>query len=77
MEEELEEIQMPEDFEPFLDGEPLYTPKTNDGIALLFSPRPYCQKTGRMRRAFDIPIVSTWFKERCDPKNPVKIRVSY
>jgi len=75
--DELEEIRMPDDFEPFLNEEPLYDNKTTDGIALLWAPRPYHMRTGRMRRAFDVPLVSGWFKERCKPDWPVKVRVSY
>ncbi|XP_010497480.1 PREDICTED: pre-mRNA-processing-splicing factor 8A-like, partial [Camelina sativa] len=34
-------------------------------------------RSGRTRRAEDIPLVSEWFKEHCPPAYPVKVRVSY
>ncbi|KAI9161166.1 hypothetical protein LWI28_015047 [Acer negundo] len=34
-------------------------------------------RSGRMRRAEDIPLVSEWYKEHCPPSYPVKVRVSY
>lgn len=33
--------------------------------------------TGRSRRAIDVPLVKTWYKEHCPPGQPVKVRVSY
>ncbi len=62
---------------PLLDTQPLFLRETADGIALLFAPKPFNQRTGKQRRAFDIALVGAWFRERCDPKNPVKVRVSY
>jgi len=50
---------------------------STSGIALLWAPKPFCQRTGKTRRAFDLPLVSGWYRERCNPKNPVKVRVSY
>lgn len=32
---------------------------------------------GRTRRAIDVPLVKTWYKEHCPPGQPVKVRVSY
>jgi pre-mRNA-processing factor 8 len=75
--QELPDFEVSEDFQPFLDETPLFDPKTNEGIDLLWAPRPFNLRSGRMRRAFDVPLVSAWFKERCDQKNPVKVRVSY
>lgn len=74
---DLDQITMPEIFEPFLNDELLFDNKTADGIALLWAPKPFNQRTGKNRRCFDIPLVGSWFKERCDPKNQVKVRVSY
>ncbi|EGR30484.1 pre-mRNA processing factor 8, putative [Ichthyophthirius multifiliis] len=74
---DLEEIEMPEFFQPFLNEEELFTSQTSNGLALLWAPKPFNQRTGRNRRAIDIPLVSPWFKERCNPENPVKVRVSY
>ena len=56
---------------------PLYTDNTADGIALLWAPRPFNLRSGRSRRAIDIPLVKTWYREHCPPGQPVKVRVSY
>lgn len=68
---------LPEGVEPLLTSTPLYTDTTAAGISLLFAPRPFNMRSGRMRRAEDIPLVSEWYKEHCPPSYPVKVRVSY
>jgi len=75
--EEFEEFEMPANFQPLLKEEPLYTENTSNGINLLWAPKPFNQRTGKTRRAYDIPLVSAWFKERCPQGYPVKVRVSY
>lgn len=32
---------------------------------------------GRCRRAIDVPLVKSWYREHCPPGQPVKVRVSY
>jgi len=49
--------------EPLLAETQLYTDTTAAGIALLFAPRPFNMRSGRMRRAEDIPLVKEWYKE--------------
>jgi pre-mRNA-processing factor 8 len=44
---------------------------------LLWAPKPFNQRCGYMRRAYDIPLISAWYKERCPTGYPVKVRVSY
>ncbi|OMP01351.1 JAB1/Mov34/MPN/PAD-1 [Corchorus olitorius] len=66
-----------EGVEPLLSDTQLYTDTTAAGISLLFAPRPFNMRSGRMRRAEDIPLVSEWYKEHCPPSYPVKVRVSY
>ena len=58
-----EEFTLPEGVEPLLSHVALYTDTTAAGIALLFAPRPFNMRSGRMRRAEDIPLVSDWYKE--------------
>ena len=70
-------LTLPEGFEPFLADVPLYTDSTSSGIMLYWAPRPFNLRQGRMRRALDVPLVNTWFHERCPPNHPVKVRVSY
>ncbi|KAJ0966420.1 hypothetical protein J5N97_027558 [Dioscorea zingiberensis] len=76
-EEEEEDFKLPDGVEPLLQSTPLYTDTTAAGISLLFAPRPFNMRSGRMRRAVDIPLVSDWYKEHCPQAHPVKVRVSY
>ncbi|XP_062233520.1 pre-mRNA-processing-splicing factor 8A [Phragmites australis] len=75
--EDDEDFCLPEDVEPLLKRTELYTDTTAAGISLLFAPKPFNMRSGRTRRAEDIPLVSEWFKEHCPPAYPVKVRVSY
>ncbi|KAM7446265.1 Pre-mRNA-processing-splicing factor8 [Porites harrisoni] len=72
-----EEFELPEDIQPFLQDTPLYSDNTANGIALLWAPRPFCLRSARTRRALDIPLVKTWYREHCPSGHPVKVRVSY
>ncbi|CAL1377720.1 unnamed protein product [Linum trigynum] len=76
-EEDDDEFTLPEGVEALLEETQLYTDTTAAGISLLFAPRPFNVRSGRMRRAEDIPLVSEWYKEHCPPSYPVKVRVSY
>lgn len=76
-EEGLEEFTLPEGMTPILDDTPLYTENTANGIALYFAPRPFNMRSGHTRRAVDVPLVNTWYREHCPPNLPVKVRVSY
>lgn len=75
--EEDDDFLLPDGVEPLLNDTQLYTDTTAAGISLLFAPRPFNMRSGRMRRAEDIPLVSEWYKEHCPPSYPVKVRVSY
>ena len=68
---------MPDGIEPFLEDTPLYTDNTAGGIALLYAPRPFNLRSGKTRRAMDVPLVNNWFHEHCPSGYPVKVRVSY
>ncbi|KAF6096382.1 pre-mRNA processing factor 8 [Phyllostomus discolor] len=72
-----EEFELPDFVEPFLKDTPLYTDNTANGIALLWAPRPFNLRSGRTRRALDIPLVKNWYREHCPAGQPVKVRVSY
>ncbi|CAM9141797.1 unnamed protein product [Lampetra planeri] len=56
-----EEFELPEYVEPFLKETPLYTDNTANGIALLWAPRPFNLRSGRTRRAIDIPLIKNWY----------------
>lgn len=43
----------------------------------MFAPHPFNTRSGRTRRAIDVPLVNAWFQERCPSSYPVKVRVSY
>lgn len=62
-EDEDDDFFLPEQVEPLLKDTQLYTDTTAAGISLLFAPRPFNMRSGRMRRAEDIPLVSDWYKE--------------
>ena len=73
--EELEDFVLPEYVEPLLEETPLYTDNTANGIGLLWSPRPYCLRSDRTKRAEDIPLVKAWYREHCPAGMPVKERL--
>ena len=72
-----DEFELPEDMDTFLSQEPLYTDRTASGLALYWAPHPFNKRSGYTRRAQDIPLVKTWYREHCPPGQPVKVRVSY
>jgi len=75
--EDPDSFELPADVEPLLTEAPLFTEHTAHGIALYHAPRPYNQRTGRMRRALDVPLIGEWVREHVDSTLPVKVRVSY
>eukprot|EP00123_Amoebidium_parasiticum_P018097 comp24100_c1_seq1/m.43515 comp24100_c1_seq1/g.43515 ORF comp24100_c1_seq1/g.43515 comp24100_c1_seq1/m.43515 type:complete len:2277 (-) comp24100_c1_seq1:626-7456(-) len=70
-------FELPEEVSPFLQETPLYTDNTAAGIQLLWAPHPFNRRSGRTRRAVDVPLVKQWYKEHVPPNQPVKVRVSY
>ncbi len=75
--DEDDEFELPEEVAPFLQSCPLYSDNTANGISLLWAPRPFDTRSGRTRRALDIPLVKSWYREHCPSGQPVKVRVSY
>ncbi|KRZ19166.1 Pre-mRNA-processing-splicing factor 8, partial [Trichinella zimbabwensis] len=72
-----EDYKLPEGVEALFSDVPLYTDHTANGIALLWAPRPFNLRSGHTRRAIDIPLVKSWYREHCPSSMPVKVRVSY
>jgi len=72
-----DDFQMPDEVEAFIEEEPLYTDNTANGISLYWAPHPFNKRSGRTRRAQDIPLVQSWYLEHCPSENPTKVRVSY
>ena len=58
-----EGFELPEGVEPFLQETELYGSHTAAGIALLWAPRPFSLRSGRMRRSVDVPLLNNWFHE--------------
>eukprot|EP01040_Poterioochromonas_malhamensis_P001445 gene1445-1533_t len=75
--ETLEDFFLPPQLQPLLEEEPLYDDNTSAGIVLYWAPNPFYRRTGRTRRAYDVPLVNQWFHEHCPSDYPVKVRVSY
>ena len=69
-------IRLPGLRAPFSDL-PLYNQHTADAIALYHASNPFDKRTGRTKRAVDVPLVKHWYREHCPPGQPVKVRVSY
>lgn len=63
--EEEDEWELPEDVRPIFEDVPLYTDNTANGLALLWAPRPFNLRSGRTRRAVDVPLVKSWYREHC------------
>jgi pre-mRNA-processing factor 8 len=55
-----DEWELPEDVEPFLADSSLENDQTADAIALWWAPAPYNTRSGRTRRAQDVPLVKNW-----------------
>ncbi|KYQ89964.1 hypothetical protein DLAC_08534 [Tieghemostelium lacteum] len=75
--EDDDEFTLPDHVEPLLNGYELDSLNTPSGIRLYWANKPFNTRSGRTRRAEDIPLVKTWYQEHCPPKHPVKVRVSY
>ena len=75
--EDDDDFSLPETVTPFLSDCDLSNDNTADAIALWWAPYPYDRRSGRTRRAQDIPLVKDWYKEHCPAGQPVKVRVSY
>lgn len=74
-----EEVRASSCLRPLLSSVPLSTSRTAAGISLYFAPRPFHLRSGRTRRAIDVPLIGHWARERVsrDQKYPTKVRVSY
>ncbi|CEP14852.1 hypothetical protein [Parasitella parasitica] len=71
------EFTLPSNVVPFLDDSKLYTDNTANAISLYWAPHPFDKRSGRTRRAQDVPLVKSWYLEHCPAGQPVKVRVSY
>jgi pre-mRNA-processing factor 8 len=72
-----DDFALPEEVSPLLEKTDLFTDNTFDGIALYWAPRPFNLRSGRTRRAVDVPLVKGWYFEHIPQSFPVKVRVSY
>ncbi|UKK01357.1 Prp8 protein [Theileria orientalis] len=76
-EEEDDEFVLDEGVRPFLENVSLSNENTANGISLYWAPHPFNKRSGMCRRAIDLPIVNSWFREHVPSNYPVKVRVSY
>lgn len=72
--EGFDSFKLPDNVEPFLQNTSLYSSQTASGIAILWAPKPFSQRSGHTRRACDVPLVNAWFQEHCPQQYPVKVR---
>ncbi|KAF8757846.1 U5 snRNA binding [Rhizoctonia solani] len=72
-----DDFELPDEVEPFLTESSLENDYTADAIALWWAPAPYNTRSGRTRRAQDVPLVKNWYLEHCPPGQVTKVRVSY
>ncbi|KAJ2724945.1 Pre-mRNA-processing-splicing factor 8 [Coemansia sp. Benny D115] len=72
-----EDFVLPDGASAFLADVPLETDNTASGLALFWAPHPFSSRSGRTRRAVDVPLVKSWYLEHCPQGMPVKVRVSY
>lgn len=75
--EDFETFKLPGSVDPMLESAPLATNATVNGLTLYWAPRPFNLRSGKTRRAMDVPLVQNWFREHCPANYPVKVRVSY
>ncbi|KAJ1558331.1 Pre-mRNA-processing-splicing factor 8 [Nowakowskiella sp. JEL0078] len=76
-EDENDDFLLPEDVSPFLENKELSSENTANGIAIYWAPHPFDKRSGRTRRAQDVPLVKQWYLEHCPANHPVKVKVSY
>jgi pre-mRNA-processing factor 8 len=72
-----DDFELPEGMEAFMSNVELENEHTADAIALYWAPYPYNLRSGRTRRAQDVPMVKNFYLEHCPAGSPVKVRVSY
>jgi pre-mRNA-processing factor 8 len=72
-----DDLELPDDFLPFMEDEEVYNSETASAISLWWAPHPFDKRSGRMVRAQDVPLVKQWYLEHVPAGQPVKVRVSY
>lgn len=60
------QLNLPDDFEPFLSHVPLEHPNTKTGLSLLFAPEPFNSFEGGMKRRIDVALCDKWYQEPPD-----------
>lgn len=63
--EEFDEFEMPEELDAVMADETLCNEQTGSAIELYWAPEPFCKRSGQMKRCYDVPLVSHWYRERC------------
>jgi pre-mRNA-processing factor 8 len=62
---------------PLLSEEDLHVENSAVGFKVMHAPKYFKYRSGKTRRACDVPLVNPWFQEKCSRDSPVKVRVSY
>ena len=62
---ELDDFEFPEELDACLADEPLGGEEVSQAIEIHWAPAPFNTLEGKMRRGYDVPLVSHWFKEHC------------
>merc|ERR1711976_828867 len=75
--ENFTKIKLPKNLVPFFQNDCINNEISTNALNLFWAPHPFTLRSGRMRRAFDIPLINRWFMEKIPPGLPVKVRVSY
>ncbi|KAF2857228.1 PROCN-domain-containing protein [Piedraia hortae CBS 480.64] len=70
-------FSLPDEMMPFLADAELANEDTAAAIALWWAPYPFDQRSGRMVRAQDVPLIKHFYLEHPPRDPPIKVRVSY
>eukprot|EP00127_Corallochytrium_limacisporum_P002632 Clim_evm68s134 gene=Clim_evmTU68s134 len=65
------------DLLPDFGSEPLTSKATTDAILLLHGPKSFNDRSGRMVRALDVPLVKEWYLGKYPVDAPHKVKLSY
>jgi pre-mRNA-processing factor 8 len=75
--EDLEKFTLSEFIEPFINEAPLFNENTTNAINIYWATDPFNRRTGKMKRNYNVPLISSWFRERCPQGCLVVMGASY
>lgn len=77
MKREKESFDFGFNLKPLMNEENICSPKCMDSIKLYHAPFPFNRRSGRTKRAEDVPIVKSWYLQHSEDDQPVKVKISY